>query len=77
MGTEIHLVHRLAREHPDKTVIPLDRSLCGTMFLINPQNLCWVLEELVRGRVVNEVAVDEATRRWARLALDRMLAIPT
>ncbi len=77
MGTEVHLVHRLGREHPDKTVVPLDRSLCGTMFLINPQNLCWVLEELAQGSVVNEVAVSDEVRRWARVALDRMLAIPT
>jgi quinolinate synthase len=77
VGTEIHLVHRLGLEHPDKTVIPLDRSLCGTMFLISPQNLCWVLEELVQDSVVNEVAVPEEVRRWARVALDRMLAIPT
>ena len=76
VGTEVNLVHRLGRQHPDKRVIPLDRSLCGTMFLINPQNLCWVLEELVRGTVVNEVVVAEDVRRWARVALDRMLAIP-
>lgn len=77
VGTEIHLVKRLGLEHPDKTVIPLDRSLCGTMYLINPQNLCWVVEELIRGRVVNEVAVPPRVRRWARVALERMLAIPT
>lgn len=77
VGTEIHLVKRLGLEHPDKTIIPLDRSLCGTMYLINPQNLCWVVEELVRGRVVNEVAVPPDIRRWARVALERMLAIPT
>jgi quinolinate synthase len=77
VGTEVHLVNRLSLEHLDKTVVPLDRSLCGTMFLINPQNLCWVLEELVGGGVVNEVAVSEDVRRWARVALDRMLAIPS
>lgn len=77
VGTEVHLVNRLSAEHPDKTIIPLDRSLCGTMFLINPQNLCWVLEELVRSQVVNEIAVPREVRRWAKVALDRMLAIPS
>ncbi len=77
VGTEINLVRRLNKELPGKTVIPLDRSICATMFLTNPQNLCWVLEELVQGNVVNEVAVPDEIRRGARLALDRMLSIPT
>jgi len=77
VGTEIHLVKRLAQEYPDRFVASLDDCgcLCSTMYRISPQHLCWVLESLVAGQVVNRVQVDEETRRWARLALDRMLEI--
>ena len=77
VGTEIHLIQRLAQEHPDRMVISLDDCgcLCSTMYRISPQHLCWVLESLVAGQVVNRVQVDEETRRWAHLALDRMLEI--
>ncbi len=77
VGTEIHLVKRLAQEHPDRFVISLDDCgcLCSTMYRISPQHLCWVLESLLAGQVVNQVRVDEGTRRWAHLALDRMLEI--
>ena len=77
IGTEIHLINRLAKEHPDKHVITLDDSgcLCTTMFRISPQHLCWTLENLVEGNVVNRIQVDAKTKRWARVALDRMLAI--
>jgi len=77
VGTEIHLVKRLAQEYPDRFVVSLDDCgcLCSTMYRISPQHLCWVLESLVAGQIVNRVRVDEETRRWARLALDRMLEI--
>ena len=77
VGTEIHLVNRLGHEHPDKTVITLDHSgcLCTTMFRISPQHLCWALENLVDGNVVNQITVDAKTKQWARVALDRMLEI--
>jgi len=77
IGTEIHLVNRLARENPDKRVITLDDSgcLCTTMFRISPQHLCWALENLVDGNVVNQIKVNENVKMWARAALDRMLEI--
>ncbi|MCL5006320.1 MAG: quinolinate synthase NadA [Acidobacteria bacterium] len=77
IGTEIHLVKRLAKENPDRTVISLDDCgcLCSTMYRISPQHLCWTLESLVEGQVVNRVRVEDETRRWARVALDRMLEI--
>jgi quinolinate synthase len=77
VGTEIHLVCRLAKEHPDRFVVSLDDCvcMCSTMFRISPQHLCWVLESLVAGQVVNRVSVDPETKRWARLALDKMLEI--
>ena len=60
-----------------KKVITLDDSgcLCTTMYRISPQHLCWALENLVEGRVVNEIKVDSQTRKWATIALERMLAI--
>ncbi len=77
IGTEIHLINRLAKEYPDKHVITLDDSgcLCTTMFRITPQHLCWALENLVEGRVVNPIKVKDSVKTWARVALDRMLEI--
>jgi quinolinate synthase len=77
VGTEVHLVNRLAQEHPDKTVVSLDPLICpcSTMNRIDPAHLCWVLEELVAGRVVNPISVDADTAEWARVALQRMLDI--
>jgi quinolinate synthase len=77
IGTEIHLINRLAKEYPDKHVITLDDSgcLCTTMFRISPQHLCWALENLVEGRVVNPIRVKDSVKTSARLALDRMLEI--
>jgi len=77
IGTEIHLVNRLAKEHPDKTVLTLNGCgcLCTTMYRISPQHLAWSLENLVEGRVVNRITVRPEVKRWARTALDRMLQI--
>jgi quinolinate synthase len=77
IGTEIHLVNRLEKENPDKHVITLDDSgcLCTTMFRISPQHLCWALENLVDGNIVNQIKVKDNVKRWARVALDRMLDI--
>jgi quinolinate synthase len=78
IATELNLVKRLADEHPDKEVVFLDDTVCfcATMNRIDLPHLVWVLENLVDGVVVNEVAVDADTRHWARVALDRMLALP-
>jgi quinolinate synthase len=79
VGTEIHLVNRLAKRFAPlgKRVETLDESgcLCTTMYRISPQHLAWTLENLVEGRVVNRIRVDEEVKRWARVALDRMLEI--
>lgn len=73
VGTEINLVGRLARQHPDKTVIPLARSLCGTMYRTSPQGLRDALLACLNGQPINVIRVDEETKRWANLALERML----
>ncbi len=78
VGTEVHLVHRLAEEvAPGKTVVSLDQfgCLCSTMFRVSPNHLLWVLDSLVDGEVVNEIVVPEEQKKWAKIALDRMLAI--
>ena len=78
VATEIHLVHRLNEETPDKTVVCLDPLVCpcSTMMRIDPAHLAWVLESLVAGVVVNRITVDDETAEWARVALDRMLSLP-
>ena len=77
IGTEIHLVQRLAAEHPDKTVVSLDPLVCpcSTMFRIDAAHLAWVLESLGAGEVPNRITVDADTKEWARIALQRMLDI--
>ena len=77
IGTEVHMVQRLAREHRDKTIFTLDPLICpcSTMFRIDAPHLAWVLENLVAGEVVNQIVVDEHTAEWARVALQRMLDI--
>ncbi len=77
IGTEIHMVQRMARENPDKTIVSLDPLVCpcSTMFRIDAPHLAWVLDSLVAGTVVNQIKVDPTTAEWARVALQRMLDI--
>ncbi|MET3773289.1 quinolinate synthase NadA [Arthrobacter nitrophenolicus] len=76
IGTEINMVNRLAAEYPQHTIFCLDPVICpcSTMYRIHPGYLAWVLEELVAGRVVNRITVDDAVQANARTALERMLA---
>lgn len=78
IGTELNLVKRLAVRHPDKTVVFLDRTVCfcSTMNRIDLPHLVWALESLAGGRVVNPIRVDPDVALWARVALERMLALP-
>jgi quinolinate synthase len=77
VGTEIHLVNRMARRFAKqgKKIITLDDTgcLCTTMYRISPQHLAWVLENLVEGRVVNRIQVRSNVKHWAKVALDRMM----
>lgn len=77
VGTEINLVHRIAQAHPDQFIFCLDPIVCpcSTMYRIHPAYLAWVLEGLVNDEVTNQVSVDEDTAHWARVALERMLAL--
>ena len=79
VGTELHLVNRLAHRFAaeGKRVITLDDTgcLCTTMYRISPHHLAWALENLAEGRVVNRIQVRSSVKRWARVALDRMLEV--
>ncbi len=78
VGTELNLVRRLANAHPDKEIMFLDRTVCycSTMNRIDLPHLVWALEELVAGRIPNQITVDAQVARYARVALDQMLALP-
>ncbi|MFI6155717.1 quinolinate synthase NadA [Kitasatospora sp. NPDC051170] len=78
IGTELNLVRRLAKAHPDKEIVFLDRTVCfcSTMNRIDLPHLVWALESLVEGRVPNVITVDPETEKYAKAALDRMLALP-
>jgi len=79
IGTEIHLVNRLAKRFSSegKKIITLDDTgcLCTTMYRISPAHLAWALENLVEGNVVNRIQVKPTVKHWARVALDRMLEV--
>src|SRR5213075_2455239 len=77
IGTEVHLINRLKQQHPEQKIIVLSecQCLCTTMYRIDLPHLCWVLENLLEGKVVNEIKVDSKTRKFATIALERMLAI--
>jgi quinolinate synthase len=77
IGTEVHLINRLKREHPEQNIVVLSdcQCLCTTMYRIDLPHLCWVLENLAAGDVVNEIRVDDHTRKWSTVALQRMLSI--
>ncbi|MBI1323226.1 quinolinate synthase NadA [bacterium] len=77
VGTELHMVNRAAKAFPDKKIDFLSPMvcLCATMYRIDLPHLAWALDELRQGRVVNRIQVDEDTAHWARVALERMLAV--
>lgn len=77
VGTELHLVHRLAKEHPDKSIHFLSPMvcMCATMYRIDLPHLAWTLENLARGTPVNRIKVPDDTAHWGRVALQRMLEI--
>jgi quinolinate synthase len=78
IGTELNLVQRLANENPDKQVVFLDKTVCycSTMNRIDLPHLVWAMEALVGGRVVNQIKVKDEVARYAKVALEQMLALP-
>ncbi|MGA6153475.1 quinolinate synthase NadA [Stenotrophomonas sp. NPDC087984] len=80
IGTELNLVRRLANRFADqgKEIVFLDKTVCfcSTMNRIDLPHLVWALESLAAGKVVNRIQVDQETEHFAKLALERMLALP-
>jgi quinolinate synthase len=78
IGTELNLVSRLANENLDKQVVFLDKTVCycSTMNRIDLPHLVWVMESLVSGRLVNQIKVEVEVAKYAKVALERMLALP-
>jgi quinolinate synthase len=78
IGTELNLVQRLAKENPDKQVVFLDKTVCycSTMNRIDLPHLVWALESLASGRLVNQIKVKDDVARYAKVALEQMLALP-
>ena len=77
IGTEVNLVSRLQQRFPDKEIRLLapDLCMCATMYRIAPQNLAWAMDNLVNGVVVNEIVVDDETKHYAGVALERMISL--
>lgn len=77
IGTEVNLVNRLKQRFPDKEIHLLapDLCMCATMYRIAPQNVAWAMENLLEGNVVNEIVVDDETKHYANIALERMIAM--
>lgn len=77
IGTELHLVNRLKAEHPEQEIHFLSPvvCMCSTMYRIDLPHLCWILENLRDGELVNQIRVDDETMKWSLIALERMLAV--
>ena len=77
IGTELHLVNRLKDEHPEQEIHFLSPvvCMCATMYRIDLAHLCWSLENLAAGTPVNVIEVDDETRKWSLVALERMLEV--
>ena len=78
IGTELNLVQRLANTFKDREILFLDKTVCycSTMNRIDLPHLVWAMESLVEGRLVNQISVEKEVAKHARLALERMLALP-
>ena len=78
IGTELNLVQRLATENPDKQIVFLDKTVCycSTMNRIDLPHLVWAMESLVSGRMINQIKVEDEVAKYAKVALDQMLALP-
>ncbi len=77
VGTEMHLVSRLADEARARGVEVRSLSglqcLCTTMYRIDQPHLLWALDALAQGKVVNQVRVHDSARPDALAAIRRML----
>ena len=77
VGTEVHMVQRLAKAHPEQTIVVLSdcQCLCTTMYRIDPPHLLYILDNLAVGKILNQIQVDPFDAYWSRVSLQRMLDI--
>jgi quinolinate synthase len=77
IGTEVNLVHRLAEEHSEQKIVLLSTTMCPclTMNRIDRPHLLWALESILEGKPIHQIEVDEETKKWSKVALDRMLVL--
>lgn len=77
VATERNLVNRLKDAFPDKNIEILQsfEPYCKSMAQITPANLAWQLVQLEKGRLINQVVVEEQYAAGARIALNRMLEL--
>jgi quinolinate synthase len=79
VGTEVHLVNRIARaaarRDVDVHILSDCQCLCTTMYRIDQAHLAWCLDHLAAGKVVNRISVHPEAKVLARVALERMLAL--
>jgi quinolinate synthase len=77
IGTELHLVNRLKKQHPEQEIHFLSPlvCMCATMYRIDLAHLCWSLENIINGTIVNRIVVKEDVARWSLVALERMLTV--
>jgi quinolinate synthase len=78
IGTELNLVQRLANTYADREIHFLDKTVCycSTMNRIDLPHLVFAMESLVNGRLINQIKVDTEVAFHAKVALERMLALP-
>ncbi len=78
IGTELNLVQRLANTYTDREIHFLDKTVCycSTMNRIDLPHLVFAMESLVNGRLINQIKVDTEVAFHAKVALERMLALP-
>jgi quinolinate synthase len=75
IGTEVNLIHRMAEQYPDKTILQLSGDICpvcANMYRTTLNDLAYCLDHYPD---IRPVSVSEADRRDALLALERMLEI--
>ena len=73
VGTEFNLVNRL---RPKNTyVLSSTKPECPTMNETTLEDVYLTLKAIDDGEPINEIFIEEHTAKWAKIALDRMMAL--
>jgi len=73
VGTEFNLVNRLRKKNT--YVLSSTKPECPTMNETTLEDLYLTLKSIDDGEPLNEILIDEKTQKWAKIALERMLAL--